>query len=165
MQSRRKLRFRLVLSFALFGFGLSALFAVASLYVRAKVEDQLVVSALQHDVDQAVDQIIAHPDQQSHSELLEDWFKSDRTLYKMPLAWQNLGTGVHNITETDVNGIVRQLEAYGESDIPSKQIGELVMDTLKELDPVAYVRFASVYRNFREAKDFEDFVGSLGENA
>ncbi|EIL95799.1 signal transduction histidine kinase, partial [Rhodanobacter sp. 115] len=89
MQSRRKLRFRLVVSFALFGFGLSALFAVASLYVRAKVEDQLVVSALQHDVDQAVNQIIAHPDQQSHSELLEAWFKSERTLYKMPLAWQN----------------------------------------------------------------------------
>ena len=67
--------------------------------------------------------------------------------------------------ERIVNGIVRQLEASGESDIPSKQIGELVMDTLKELDPVAYVRFASVYRNFREAKDFEDFVGSLGESA
>jgi transcriptional repressor NrdR len=66
--------------------------------------------------------------------------------------------------ERIINGIVRQLEASGESDIPSKQIGELVMDTLKELDPVAYVRFASVYRNFREAKDFEDFVGSLVEN-
>ena len=65
--------------------------------------------------------------------------------------------------ERIVNGIVRQLEASGESDIPSKQIGELVMDTLKELDPVAYVRFASVYRNFREAKDFEDFVGTLEE--
>ena len=65
--------------------------------------------------------------------------------------------------ERIVNGIVRQLEASGESDIPSKQIGELVMDTLKEIDPVAYVRFASVYRNFREAKDFEDFVGSLAE--
>ena len=61
-----------------------------------------------------------------------------------------------------VNSIVRQLEASGESDVPSKQIGELVMDTLKELDKVAYVRFASVYRNFREAKDFEDFVGTLG---
>ena len=67
--------------------------------------------------------------------------------------------------ERIVNGIVRQLEASGESDIPSKQIGELVMDTLKELDPVAYVRFASVYRNFREAKDFEEFLGSLGETA
>ena len=65
--------------------------------------------------------------------------------------------------ERIVNGVVRQLEASGENDITSKQIGELVMDTLKELDPVAYVRFASVYRNFREAKDFEDFVGSLAE--
>ena len=65
--------------------------------------------------------------------------------------------------ERIVNAVVRQLEASGDSDIPSKQIGELVMDTLKELDPVAYVRFASVYRNFREAKDFEDFVGALGE--
>ncbi len=64
--------------------------------------------------------------------------------------------------ERIVNSIVRQLEASGDSDIPSKQIGELVMDTLKELDKVAYVRFASVYRNFREAKDFEDFVGGLG---
>jgi transcriptional repressor NrdR len=50
-------------------------------------------------------------------------------------------------------------------DKPTKQIGELVMDTLKELDKVAYVRFASVYRNFREAKDFEDFVGSLAGDA
>ena len=64
--------------------------------------------------------------------------------------------------ERIVNGIVRHLEASGETDIPSKQIGELVMDTLRDLDPVAYVRFASVYRNFREAKDFEAFIGSLG---
>jgi transcriptional repressor NrdR len=67
--------------------------------------------------------------------------------------------------ERIVNSIVRQLEASGESDIPSKQIGELVMDTLKEVDKVAYVRFASVYRNFREAKDFEAFVGSLAGGA
>jgi len=64
--------------------------------------------------------------------------------------------------ERIVNGIVRQLEASGDNEIPSKQIGELVMDTLKELDQVAYVRFASVYRDFREARDFQDFVGSLG---
>ena len=63
--------------------------------------------------------------------------------------------------ERVVNGIVRHLEASGESDIPSKQIGELVMDTLKEVDEVAYVRFASVYRDFREARDFEAFLGSL----
>ena len=65
--------------------------------------------------------------------------------------------------ERIVNGIVRQLEASGESDIASKQIGELVMETLKEVDAVAYVRFASVYRNFREAKDFGAFLGELGE--
>jgi len=65
--------------------------------------------------------------------------------------------------ERIVNGIVRQLEASGETDIPSKQIGELVMETLKEVDAVAYVRFASVYRNFREAKDFEAFLGALDE--
>jgi transcriptional repressor NrdR len=65
--------------------------------------------------------------------------------------------------ERIVNGIVRQLEASGETEIPSKQIGELVMDTLKEVDEVAYVRFASVYRDFREAKDFENFLGSLEE--
>ena len=63
--------------------------------------------------------------------------------------------------ERVVNGIVRQLEASGESDVSSKQIGELVMDTLKAVDEVAYVRFASVYRDFREAKDFEAFLGSL----
>jgi transcriptional repressor NrdR len=63
--------------------------------------------------------------------------------------------------ERIVNGIVRQLEASGETDIQSNQIGEMVMDTLKEVDEVAYVRFASVYRDFREAKDFEAFLGSL----
>src|SRR4029078_7181792 len=65
--------------------------------------------------------------------------------------------------ERIVNGIVRQMEASGESDIPSKQIGELVMETPKEGDPVAYVRFASVYRDFREAKDFHAFLGTMGE--
>ncbi len=65
--------------------------------------------------------------------------------------------------ERIVNGITRQLEASGEAEVPSKQIGELVMETLKEVDAVAYVRFASVYRNFREAKDFEAFLGGLAE--
>ncbi|GAB2565027.1 HAMP domain-containing histidine kinase [Dyella jejuensis] len=104
MQSRRKLRFRLIVSFALFGFGLSALFAMASLYVRAKVEDQLVAVALQSDVDQAVDKTIANPNQPVASELVEAWIKSDRTIYKMPLAWQNLDTGVHDMYETDAGG-------------------------------------------------------------
>ncbi len=64
--------------------------------------------------------------------------------------------------ERIVNSIQRQLETSGESEIPSKMIGEMVMDVLRDLDPVAYVRFASVYRDFREAKDFERFVGALG---
>jgi transcriptional repressor NrdR len=64
--------------------------------------------------------------------------------------------------ELIVNGIVRRLEASGEAEIPSKLIGEQVMETLKEVDAVAYVRFASVYRNFREARDFEAFIGELG---
>ncbi len=63
--------------------------------------------------------------------------------------------------ERMINGIVRRLESSGESDIPSDVVGEMVMEGLANLDPVAYVRFASVYRNFREARDFEDFVGKL----
>ena len=67
--------------------------------------------------------------------------------------------------ERIVNGIQRRLESSGESDIPTPMIGGMVMDALASLDQVAYVRFASVYRNFREAKDFEDFIGKLsGEN-
>ena len=60
-----------------------------------------------------------------------------------------------------VNGIVRQLESMGEGEVASSTVGELVMDGLKSLDDGAYVRFASVYKNFREARDFEDLIGEL----
>ena len=60
-----------------------------------------------------------------------------------------------------INSIVRRLEAMGESEIKSSHIGEVIMETLKDLDKVAYVRFASVYRDFREAKDFEEFIDSI----
>ena len=63
--------------------------------------------------------------------------------------------------ERVVNGIVRQLEASGDSDVSSQQLGELVLATLREVDAVAYVRFASVYRDFRETQDFEAFLGQL----
>ncbi len=63
--------------------------------------------------------------------------------------------------ERIVNSIVRKLEASGETDVKSSDIGELVMETLKAVDAVAYVRFASVYRDFREAKDFENFLGEM----
>ncbi len=63
--------------------------------------------------------------------------------------------------ERAVSGIVRQLESTGETDIPSDEIGNLVMEALKAIDDVAYVRFASVYRNFREARDFQELLGEL----
>ena len=63
-----------------------------------------------------------------------------------------------------VASLVRRLETMGETEIPANQVGEVVMEALRSLDSVAYVRFASVYRNFREAKDFEDFIGSLDED-
>lgn len=62
-----------------------------------------------------------------------------------------------------VSGIQRQLETTGESEVRSARIGELVMDGLKGLDPVAYIRFASVYRDFSEAKDFEELASEVGE--
>jgi transcriptional repressor NrdR len=63
--------------------------------------------------------------------------------------------------ERIVNGIQRRLETEADVEVSSRQIGEIVMETLKEVDQVAYVRFASVYRNFREAKDFRAFLGEL----
>ncbi|WP_029356148.1 transcriptional regulator NrdR [Bosea sp. 117] len=62
-----------------------------------------------------------------------------------------------------ISGLVRRLESQGESEISSETIGELVMESLKQLDDIAYVRFASVYRNFREAKDFSAVLGELGK--
>jgi len=65
--------------------------------------------------------------------------------------------------ERMINGIVRRLESMGDSDITSETIGQLVMEGLASLDDVAYVRYASVYRNFREVDDFKKFLGKLSE--
>ena len=65
--------------------------------------------------------------------------------------------------ERVVNAIVRHLEASGEGEVASRDLGELVMDSLKQVDAVAYVRFASVYRDFRDAGDFQTFLGSMEE--
>lgn len=67
------------------------------------------------------------------------------------------------VIERMISGIVRQLESSGESEVSAAVIGELVMEALRTLDDVAYVRFASVYRNFSEARDFEAFVADLAE--
>jgi transcriptional repressor NrdR len=61
-----------------------------------------------------------------------------------------------------ISGIVRRLEQSGEQEVRSEALGEMVMEALKGLDDVAYVRFASVYRDFREARDFQSLIGELG---
>ena len=63
--------------------------------------------------------------------------------------------------EKFISKIVRNLEGLGENEIPTATIGKFIMDGLSNLDQVAYVRFASVYKNFKEAKDFEQFIGNL----
>ncbi len=63
--------------------------------------------------------------------------------------------------EVTVNNIVRKLEMSGETEIPAEMIGESIMSALHELDKVAYIRFASVYKDFRESKDFEEFVEKI----
>jgi transcriptional repressor NrdR len=88
-------------------------------------------------------------------------FDRDKLLRSMQVALRKRPVDGERL-ERVVNGMVRRLESSGESEIPSKVIGEMVMDALSKLDQVAYVRFASVYRDFREAKDFEEFVGKLG---
>jgi transcriptional repressor NrdR len=90
-------------------------------------------------------------------------FDRDKLLRSMQVALRKRPVDAERV-ERAVNGIVRRLESSGESDIPSKTVGSLIMDALKTLDQVAYVRFASVYRNFREARDFEEFIETLGEN-
>ncbi len=88
-------------------------------------------------------------------------FDRDKLVRSVRVAVRKRPVGEERL-ERIVNGIVRQLEASGESDVSSKQIGEAVMAALREVDEVAYVRFASVYRDFREAKDFETFLDKLG---
>ena len=63
-----------------------------------------------------------------------------------------------------ISGVVRRIESLGETEVASEIVGEIVMEGLQSLDSVAYVRFASVYKNFREAKDFEEFVGVISDN-
>jgi transcriptional repressor NrdR len=88
-------------------------------------------------------------------------FDRDKLLRSMTIALRKRPVDPDRV-ERVVNGIVRRLESSGESEIPTKLIGELVMDALASLDQVGYVRFASVYRNFREARDFEEFIEKIG---
>jgi transcriptional repressor NrdR len=87
-------------------------------------------------------------------------FDRDKLQHSVDVALRKRAVAPERV-ERMINGIVRQLESQGDSDIPTERIGELVMEGLKGLDDVAYVRFASVYRNFREARDFNAIVGEL----
>src|ERR687894_1718745 len=92
-------------------------------------------------------------------------FDRDKLMRSVQIALRKRPVDAERV-ERMVSGIVRQLESRGEQEIPAEEIGLLVMEGLRNLDDVAYVRFASVYRDFREAKDFEAFVGGLsGEEA
>ncbi len=87
-------------------------------------------------------------------------FDRDKMFRSLSLALRKRNVDSEKI-EKIVNAIVRKLENSGETEIKSNIIGQLIMEALMHLDQVAYVRFASVYKNFREAKDFEDFLGNL----
>ena len=87
-------------------------------------------------------------------------FDRDKLLRSVQIALRKRPVEAERIEEA-VSKIVRELESQGESEVSSEAVGEMVMETLRSLDDVAYVRFASVYRNFREAKDFETLLGEL----
>jgi transcriptional repressor NrdR len=87
-------------------------------------------------------------------------FDRDKLTRSMEIALRKRPVSSDRIEQT-VNQMQRLLENHPESEVPTKVIGKMVMEHLAELDQVAFVRFASVYRDFREAGDFEDFLGSL----
>lgn len=89
-------------------------------------------------------------------------FDRDKVMRSLKVALRKRPINDEKI-ERVVNGIQRRLETLGETEIPTKVVGEMIMDNLRDLDTIAYVRFASVYRNFRETKDFEEFIGELGD--
>jgi transcriptional repressor NrdR len=87
-------------------------------------------------------------------------FDRDKLMRSVQISLRKRPVDPERIEQT-VSKIVRELESLGETDVSSEAIGEMVMEHLRGLDDVAYVRFASVYRNFREAKDFEAVLGEL----
>ncbi|MBX9727135.1 MAG: transcriptional regulator NrdR [Rickettsiales bacterium] len=87
-------------------------------------------------------------------------FDRDKIARSMAIALRKRPVDADSV-EMAINRIVQKLESEGESDIPTRRIGALVMEELKKLDAVAYIRYASVYRDFGEAADFEKFVDKL----
>ncbi|WP_438729510.1 transcriptional regulator NrdR [Parasphingorhabdus sp. DH2-15] len=87
-------------------------------------------------------------------------FDRNKLELSVSLACRKRDVSQEKITQL-VSGIQRQIETSGENEVPSQRIGELVMDGLRQLDSVAYIRFASVYRDFSEARDFEEFASNV----
>ena len=134
MQYRRRLRTRIIFSFFLLGFGLTALFALSTLYLRSKLEGQLIESTLQREVDNFVLQVRSNPQGTATFSMLSAKIWSTRNAYKMPLALQNLKTGVYDIEEVDGNGRLHRykyairrdadLVSYVRYDVTSASISE-----------------------------------------
>lgn len=132
MQSRRRLRSRIILSYALLGFGLAILFAFAAVYVRDHVEDRLIVEQLQNDVDNVVRQKHENPGKPAGTSLVSVWVWSSRTAYKIPLAWQDFGTGVHDWTGPGPDGRLHHYKVAVRRD-PDLDVFELYDVTRDEL--------------------------------
>ncbi len=94
------------------------------------------------------------------SENRREGFDRSKLEKSISLACRKRGVSQERIDQL-VSGIQRRLETSGDSEVPSQRIGELVMEGLHQLDSVAYIRFASVYKDFTEARDFEEFAGTL----
>ncbi len=94
------------------------------------------------------------------SDQSRETFERGKIEQSVALACRKRGIAQERLDQL-VSGIQRQIETLGESEVASKVIGEMVMEGLRQLDSVAYIRFASVYRDFGEAKDFEDFASTV----
>jgi signal transduction histidine kinase len=154
MQYQRRLRSRIILSFLLLGFGLTSLFAAATLYLRSRLENQLIESTLQREVDQLVEQVRADPGQRPSFSTFEAATWSPRTLHRAPAQWQNLDTGVHDMVELDEQGSERRyklavrrdddLISFVRYDVSSAEIGFAQMLWLVVIAVVAFTLLAGL---------------------
>jgi len=87
-------------------------------------------------------------------------FSRDKLMRSVEVALRKRDIETERV-ERAISGIVRQLESSGEAEVASKEIGRLVMEALKRIDAIAYIRFASVYRDFRDASDFHDIIDEI----
>src|SRR5574338_104546 len=136
---RRRLRTRIVLSFLLLGFGLTAMFALASVALRARLEGQLLDNTLQQEARSLNEQVRADPNRRPAFSMFDAGTYSERTAYKLPLALQTVGTGVYDLDEFDATGRERHykyaiqrdhdLISWVRYDVTGSSIGERQMMT------------------------------------